>query len=560
MAGVVLQHGSGSPAAHRPPGDPSLTDLFGNPPDGSFLAWLAGKGIWTALIVIGAIVAWWMIHRLTEAWISRTVDKLEQSLFFGQLARLKAVLRWADEVIVGLLVGTPAVIAALDVLGVDIGPVLDWARSVWEQVRPWLLEHGIKLAAIILVGFAARRFLGAALPRWLTAVMLKATQEEGEDPDEARKRAETLSSVFGGIVSVLIYLVVALTALLELSVPVGPLIGSLGLVGVAVGFGSQWLVRDVVAGAFIIGENQYRKGDVVEVAGVSGLVESISLRRTILRDIDGKMHIVPNGEIKVASNFSRKWARVNLDVEVAYKHDTDHVMMVLGEICEQLSGEPYFSEIIIEPPKPLAITKFDASGVTIKVLGMTKPLKNGEVKNELMYRIKKRFDEESIEIPFPHMTVYWGDGAHPVKGDVGSAEAAHALQERLNQRSVAAAARKAAAMDLATSKAVDKAEKLLSSAFEKLADERAAADLAASAPARLAEGAARATGRAAGHAVRTTGRIAGEAREAAGHAAGEARGAAGKVIGEAQKARVKLSEDARKAADKLRGLDHEPPE
>ncbi len=419
-----------------------MRDLFGNPPDGSFLAWLADKGVWAALIVIGALAVWYIAHRLMEAWISRTLKRMESNWLLGHAVRQEAVFRWLDEIIIAVLIGTPTVIGLLDVLGVDIAPALDRAGDWWTaSSKPWLTDHGVKILLILVVGWVARAVLGRAVPRLLTGVILR-SQAEDEAPEEAQRRADTLSGVLGGAVTILIFLVVLLTVLQELNVPIGPLIGSLGLAGVAVGFGSQWFVRDVIAGAFIIGENQYRKGDVVEVAGVAGLVESINLRRTILRDLDGKFHIVPNGEIKVASNFSRKWARVNLDVQVAYKHNMDHVLNVLREIGEEMAKDPNWSEMVLEAPKPIGVENFGESGISIKVLAMTKPLKNWDVRRELLYRIKKRFDEEGIEIPFPHRTLYWGDSAHPQTGRAGSADAAEQLQSLLRQKAAQAAERR----------------------------------------------------------------------------------------------------------------------
>ncbi|MSQ09086.1 MAG: mechanosensitive ion channel family protein [Dehalococcoidia bacterium] len=500
---------------------------MGNPTDGSFMAWFADHGLYAVLVVLGWAVIWYIAHRVTEAWISRSLKRLEDNWLLGDFVREDSVLRWLDEIIVAVVLGVPAIFGVLDVLGVDMGPTFKAVRGwLGDSLVPWLTDHGVKLALIMLVGWLAKQIVARAVVRLLTKVIVKATQEE-EEPQEAKKRADTLSGVIGGIVSVVIYLVVLLTALQDLSVPVGPLIGSLGLAGVAVGFGSQWLVRDVIAGAFIIGENQYRRGDVVEVSGVSGVVESINLRRTMLRDIDGKVHIVPNGEIKVASNFSRKWARVNLDIQVAYKHDMDHVLRVITEICQRMSREPYWSEIILEAPKPLGITAFEASGVTIKVLGMTRPMKNFEVKLELLYRIKKRFDEEGIEIPFQHMTVYWGEGAHPARGGKGSTEEAKAAQASLQEKARAAAERKAMAAEESMVHAIDAAENSLSHAFDRLAARRAEIE------------------------TETRAGYAGGSPDLAG----DARKVAVKPAGEAHKSTGKLSDEARKTADKLKGSD-----
>ncbi len=452
-----------------------MRELFGNPTDGSFLAWLADYGVWTALVVVGALLFWYVVHRITEAWIQRTVTRMEDHWLLSDFVKGQFFQRWIDELAIAVLVIPPTVLGVLDLLGVDIGPVLKALRDAWSDgVWPWMTDHGLKIVVILIVGWLASNILGKAMPKLLTRAVLGAANQE-ETPEEAKRRADTLSGVFSGIVTVVIFLLILLTILQELSIAIGPLIGSLGLVGVAVGFGAQWLVRDVIAGAFIIAENQYRKGDAVQVAGVSGLVEDINLRRTLLRDIDGKVHVVSNGEIKIASNFSRKWARVNIDIDVAYKHDIDHVMNILTEIGEKMAREPYWSEVLLETPKPLGVDKLNASSLSFKILAMTKPLKNPEVKRELLHRIKRRFDEEGIEMPFSTQTVYWGDGAHPSKGDQGSTEAARELKEKLQASAAAVAMRRSELKDQMTSEAVAAAEKNLALAFERLAEQRARA-------------------------------------------------------------------------------------
>jgi small conductance mechanosensitive channel len=458
-----------------------LRDLFGNPPDGTFLAWFADHGLWALLAAIGAVVAWYVIHRLTERWISRTLDGLKDNWLLGDFVHNERFIRWSDEIVIGLLIGVPAVVGILDLLGVDIAPALRGLERIWAEAWPWLRQHGVALVLIVGLGYAASRTIARALPRLMTRLILKAEQREGEDPAEAAKRAETLTVALGSLISILIFVVVLITMLQEVGVPVGPLIGGLGLVGVAVGFGAQWLVRDIIAGVFIIGENQYRRGDVVEVGGKSGMVEAINLRRTILRDIDGKVHVISNGEINVSSNFSKQWSRANVDIQVAYKQDMQHVFDIITEIGLQMASEPYWSDVILDPPKPLHISSFDDSGITVKILGMTKPMKNWEVAGELRWRLKKRFDEEGIEIPFPHRTIYWGDGSSPTTGDVGSAGKAAEIRDTARLKARAAAERKAAIKEEAMAAAAGTAGEKLKRAFEVLAERGRLTDLTAGA-------------------------------------------------------------------------------
>ena len=174
------------------------------------------------------------------------------------------------------------------------------------------------------------------------------------------------------------------------------------------GFGAQHLVRDVITGTLILLENQYRQGDVVEIAGIAGMVESINLRRTVLRDLNGKVHTIPHGEIATTTNFTKYWSRIVLDVGVAYKEDLDKVFPILDDIGMELANHPELGLKVIDPPKVLRLNNFGASDLTIRMLGVCKPLTQWELTGWLRRRVKERFDEEGIEIPFPHQTVYWG--------------------------------------------------------------------------------------------------------------------------------------------------------
>ena len=219
----------------------------------------------------------------------------------------------------------------------------------------------------------------------------------------------TLSKVSTGGAQIIVIITGLFMILTKLAVPVGPVLAGFGVVGIAVGFGAQHLIRDLISGIFVIAENQYRTGDVVTIAGTSGLVEDINLRRTILRDLEGTVHIIPNGEISVSSNRTKNYSRVVLDIGVAYKENLERVIMILNQIGNELSADPVFGLNIIKAPQVLRIQSFDDSCITIRVLGDCKPMKQWLLRSELIRRIKARFDIEGIEIPFPHQTLYWGD-------------------------------------------------------------------------------------------------------------------------------------------------------
>lgn len=277
----------------------------------------------------------------------------------------------------------------------------------WRPVIDWLLQHGTRILIISAVGIALWFALNHFLPPLIRGAVRRNIEEETEE--EEKQREDTLIAVFSGIGQVLIVLVVVFSILSVLNVPIAPVLASFGIAGVAVGFGAQYLIRDLISGVFIIMENQYRVGDVARVADISGLVEKITLRKTVLRDLDGIVHHIPNGEIKVASNFTRNYSRVNLNISVAYSTNLNHAIRVVNRIGEELAQEEKWRDIIISPPKVLRVDKLGDSGIELKILGDVKPIKQWEVMGELRLRLKNTFDIEGIEIPWPHTKIYFGD-------------------------------------------------------------------------------------------------------------------------------------------------------
>ncbi len=227
--------------------------------------------------------------------------------------------------------------------------------------------------------------------------------------DEYKKRADTLSSVIGYVLRITIFLVGLMLILTELGIEVGPIIAAAGIIGLAVGFGAQSLVKDVISGFFILLQDQIRVGDVVQIAGKGGLVEHVNLKMTILRDLAGNVHYVPNGTIDVVTNMTKDYSRFVFNIGIAYREDVDEVMKVITEIDESLRKDPEFSDDILEPLEILGVDEFADSAVIIKARTKTKPIKQWRVGREFNRRMKKVFDEKNIEIPFPHMTLYAGE-------------------------------------------------------------------------------------------------------------------------------------------------------
>jgi len=334
---------------------------------------------------------------------------------YGGIALLDSLYRWfklevtsktqtaLDDWIVGALrIITPiliilaAILATLGLFNVDT-----------SAVRDWLVVHGTRIGLILALSVAALLILGFAGARGIRGFVARGAP--GQPDEEVRKRADTLSSVLITAGQVFIIVIAAFIILSELGINIAPILAGAGVIGIAIGFGAQSLVKDIIAGVFIIMENQYRVGDVVKIADISGLVEQINLRRTMLRDLDGIVHTVPNGEIRVASNFTKEWSRVNLNISVSYGTDLDHAIAVINRVCQEMAQEPEWAPLIIKTPQVLRVDNLGDSGIDLKILGDTKPIRQWDVMGEIRKRVKKAFDEEGIEIPWPHTKVFFGN-------------------------------------------------------------------------------------------------------------------------------------------------------
>ncbi|GAB4321915.1 MAG: hypothetical protein Kow0010_02410 [Dehalococcoidia bacterium] len=277
----------------------------------------------------------------------------------------------------------------------------------WDDWQDWLVDHGIPLAGVVIgafvINFVARRMV----KRVVYELMDRGARTRGEDPELLRGRADTLVSTIRWAIGLFLAFLASGMVLAELGLNVTTLIAGVGVLGIALGLGAQTLVRDVINGLFILVEDQYSVGDVVSVGGKSGVVVDINPRRTVLRDLDGNVHSVPNSIIDVSTNMTRGFSRINIDFQVAYKEDLGRVIEVINDVCRQFSED--YADRVIDPPKVLRVNALGASGVDIRVLGDVKPASQWELMGELRRRMKDRFDQEGIEIPFPHTTVYFRD-------------------------------------------------------------------------------------------------------------------------------------------------------
>jgi small conductance mechanosensitive channel len=276
-----------------------------------------------------------------------------------------------------------------------------------------IIKTGLRVLLILFFAWLAIKVLHRLTQR-LQAHLTMKSKEEGEPPSESEKRIETIVRLVRQATLLALWVTVGLVLLKEFGVEVGPIIASAGIVGLAVGFGAQNLVRDFISGFFIILENQIRVGDVAIINGTGGLVDKINFRTVVLRDLSGVVHVFPNGTINTLSNMTNEWSAYVFDLGVAYKENTDRVTEIIKEVGQGMIDDVEFGSLILEPPEIFGVDKFGDSAVVIKGRIKTRPIRQWMVGREFLRRIKLAFDEQNIEIPFPHRTFYFGDASKPV--------------------------------------------------------------------------------------------------------------------------------------------------
>lgn len=269
-----------------------------------------------------------------------------------------------------------------------------------------VVAGAIRALIVITAAYIIARVARRVIPAFISEHIPKIREEsEGQLAD----RSQTIARVLTQIASAVIWGVAFLMVLAVLGMDVTPVLATVGIPALAIGFAAQNIIRDYFHGFFIVMEDWYRVGEVAVIGGTGGVVEDISLRRTILRDLDGTMHIFPNGKVEFASNMTRDWSRINLNVSVAYKEDLDRVIDVINDVCQGLKSDPVWGEDLLSTPRVERVDNLGDSGIDIKILGDTKPIRQWALSGELRKRLKKRFDQEGIEIGWPHTMVYFGN-------------------------------------------------------------------------------------------------------------------------------------------------------
>jgi small conductance mechanosensitive channel len=284
-------------------------------------------------------------------------------------------------------------------------------NEILQSAGGWLLTSGLRIFLILILTLVAVKAIQILMDRLFGRLF-----KNFKTDLEIQKRSDTLKAVSRNLLNVTLVAVALLMVLKELGVEIGPILAAAGVVGIAVGFGAQELVKDLINGFFILLDDQIRVGDVVQIADKGGLVENVNLRMITLRDLAGNVHFVRNGQISVVTNMTKEYSRYVFEIGVAYREDVDEVIEVAKQVDAELREDPDFKNDILEPLEIMGLDKFADSAVIIKARTKTVPIRQWAVGREFNRRLKKRFDELDIEIPFPHVTLYAGqnkDGSAP---------------------------------------------------------------------------------------------------------------------------------------------------
>jgi small conductance mechanosensitive channel len=291
----------------------------------------------------------------------------------------------------------------------------DFFVNLWDNLLNWVTHEMPPIIILIIATWIVLRLNKVFIKRLKKGILKRVQKKNGVDSQESEKRVETLLRILQSVIRVIILGVFLMILLKKLGIDIGPILAGAGIIGLAVGFGAQELVRDYISGFFMLLENQIRVGDVAIINGTGGLVENIDLRTTTLRDFSGTTHIFQNGKIDTISNMSMEWSAMTFDIGVAYKEDVDQVIKIMKEVGEELGNDENFKDLIHEPLEVFGVDNFADSAIIIKARIKTKPIQQWTVGREYRRRLKYAFDKNGIEIPFPHTTVYWGEKINPLK-------------------------------------------------------------------------------------------------------------------------------------------------
>lgn len=288
----------------------------------------------------------------------------------------------------------------------------------------------LKILVVLTLAWIVSSVVNSLIPRLREYLLASMQRHRGGDA-EMTKRAMTISTLFRRTISAFIWVIAFITCLQQAGFDIAPILATAGVAGLAISFGAQNLVRDVISGVIILLENQIRVGDVAQLNGTGGLVEEINLRTVRLRGLDGTVHIFPNGAINTLANMTNEYSYYLWDLGVGYKEDPDRVVEVVRELASEIRQEPAFRDAILEDLEVLGVDQLGENAVIIKMRIKTRPIQQWMVGRELNRRIKKRFDELGIEMPFPRRQLYLGSGVAGELATLGGAQDGVALDRGL---------------------------------------------------------------------------------------------------------------------------------
>ena len=287
---------------------------------------------------------------------------------------------------------------------------IDEAMKLLADASIAFAQSALRIILVIVAGYIITKVVKVAV-KHLEVLLIRFGEGSDDVPGATKKRVTTLMNVLRTISVVIIWSIVVGVALEQIGFAVGPILAAAGVLGLAVGFGAQNLVRDVISGFFLILENHVRVGDVAIINGTGGLVEAVTFRTVVLRDLSAVVHVFPNGSINTLSNMTKGWSAYVIDMGVAYKEDTDRVVEVMRHVADGMKADPHYGPSMLDTIEIFGVDDFADSAVVIKGRLKTIPIKQWEVGREYRRRLKKAFDENGIEIPFPHLSVYMGEAS-----------------------------------------------------------------------------------------------------------------------------------------------------
>ncbi len=363
-------------------------------------------GILAGVTVLAFFLLKLIIRNVRKIMMHRAKETENYEERETQIKQLLYTFHLAGKVLISL----GAVILLFYFLGIGFGPLI-------TKLKAWAINSLPSIILLLVITFIVLRILSFAVSK-IKNVIIKRVQKEEEEPEEIKKRVETLTGIIFGAGRVIIWIIVGIILLKQIGIDIAPLLAGAGIAGLAIGFGAQELVRDFISGFFMLMENQIRQGDVAIINGTGGIVERIELRTTTLRDFSQVAHVFQNGKINTISNMTKYWSAMVFDIGVAYKEDPDHVMDVMRQVGEEMQNDSEYGPLIIEPLEIFGVDQFGDSAVVIKARIKTKPIQQWTVGREFKRRLKKAFDAHGIEIPFPHQTIYWGAKIDPLQVQV----------------------------------------------------------------------------------------------------------------------------------------------